>query len=116
MRKLLIKHFVLDYMFTIFGTTFNAPRASRIIFPIFVITGWFCVTNDNYPTPYLGLWLLYLLTVIVLYFGFIHFRFFKVKYKELDEFQKWQYGLYKPETLTLMEYAEWVIINKKYIT
>lgn len=116
MRKLLIKHFVLDYMFTIFGTTFNAPRASRIIFPVFVVTGFFCATNDDYPTPYLGLWILYAITAIVLYFGFVHFRFFKVKYKELDEFQKFQYGLHKPESLTPMEYAEWFLINKKYTT
>lgn len=113
-RAFLVKHFVLDYILTIFGHKFNPPRASRIIFPCFIVTGWFCSTNDNYPTPYLGLWILYFLTAIVLYLGFVHFLIFKVKYSELDKFQKFQYGRHKPEKLTVMEYAEWLEICNEY--
>lgn len=60
-RNWLVRNFVLDYMFTIFGKTFNAPRASRIIFPLFVITGFFVATNPDWPTPTPLIWLLYLL-------------------------------------------------------
>jgi hypothetical protein len=116
MRKLLIKHFVLDYMFNMFGTTFNAPRASRIIFPLMVITGYFSATNPDWPTPTLFVWLLYLLLASALFFGFVYFRIYPAKWKELDDFQKFQYGLHKSKSLTPTEYAEWVLINRKYTT
>jgi hypothetical protein len=110
MRNFLVKNFVLDYKFTIFGTTFNAPRASRIIFPIFMLTGWLCASNPNYPTPDITLWVMYIMTAVSLYFGFIHFRIYKVTFSELDEFQKYQYGIFKPNELTQLEYKEWIAI------
>ncbi len=112
LRKLIIKHFVLDYTISIFGKTYSAPRASRIIFPVFVVTGYFVATNPNYPTPSFLIWVLYFLTALVLYFGFVYFRFFPVKFSELDDKQKLQYGHFAYESLTRNEKKEW---DKLYI-
>jgi len=113
LRKWLVRNFVLDYMFTIFGKTFNAPRASRIIFPLFVITGFFVATNPDWPTPTLLIWFLYLLCASALFFGFVYFRFFPVKWEELDKFQKFQYGIFKP--LDDDQYEEWLLIQKELL-
>jgi hypothetical protein len=114
MRKWLVKNFVLDYMVSIFGKTYNAPRASRIIYPAFVITGIANVFNDNWPTPTLFVWFMYLLTATSLFFGFVYFRFFPVKWEELDEFQKLQYGMFPYANLTEEQRKEWSKIYKKY--
>jgi hypothetical protein len=114
MRKWLVKNFVLDYMINIFGKTYNAPRASRIIFPVFVITGIFVSINPDWPTPTPLIWFLYLITAIVLFFGFVYFRFSPVKWEELDEFQKFQYGSVKNDSLTEEQRKEWIKIYEKY--
>jgi len=114
MRKWLVKNFVLDYMVSIFGKTYNAPRASRIIYPAFVITGIANILNDNWPTPTLFVWFMYLLTAASLFFGFVYFRFFPVKWEELDEFQKFQYGSVKNDSLTEEQRKEWIKIYEKY--
>lgn len=116
-RKFLVKNFVLDYVLKIFGRMYVAPRASRIIYPIFLVTGYFVATNPNYPTPTIFIWFLYSLVTIVLYFGFIHFKIkrFRVKWEELDEFQKFQYGKVKQDSLTKSQYEEYLQINKKIL-
>jgi hypothetical protein len=106
MRKFLVKHFVLDYYFKLFGVLRNAPRASRIIFPLFVLTGWVHATN-----PSIVSWCLIGLAIASLYLGFLHFRLFPVKWEELDEDQKFQYGYAKK--LTNDQYKEWLVIVKK---
>lgn len=106
-RELIVKHFVLDYTMKLFGKTYSAPRASRVIFPVFVVTGYFVATNPNYPTPSFLLWVLYALTATVLYFGFVHFRFYPVKFSELDNQQKLQYGHFAYNSLTSDERREW---------
>ena len=115
MRKWLVKNFVLDYMFTVFGTTYNAPRASRIIFPIFVITGILVATNPNWPNPTILIWFMYLVTTISLFFGFIYFRIYPINWEELDDFQKFQYGFFKGETLSSEQFLEWLKIKNKFI-
>jgi len=114
MRKWLVKNFVLDYMINIFGKTFNAPRASRIIFPVFIMTGISNILNENYPTPNLFVWFMYLITLTVLFFGFVYFRFNPAKWEELDDYQKYQYGSIKNEELTKDQRAEWIKLFKKY--
>jgi hypothetical protein len=113
-RQFLVRNFVLDYTFKLFGTTFNAPRASRIIYPLMVITGWFSVTNPDWPTPTPLVWVLYSLLATALFFGFVYFRFSPVKWDELDEFQKFQYGSVKNDSLTVEQRKEWSKIYKKY--
>jgi hypothetical protein len=115
MRKWLVKNFVLDYMITLFGETYNAPRASRIIFPIFIITGILVATNPNWPNPTILIWFMYFVTAISLFFGFIYFRLYPVKWEELDEFQKFQYGFFNGETLSSEQFIEWIKIKNKFI-
>ena len=78
------------------------------------ITGYFSATNPDYPTPTLFVWVLYALLATALFFGFIYFRISTVKWEELDEFQKFQYGSVKSDSLTEEQRKEWLLINKKY--
>ena len=113
MKKFLIKHFVLDYTIKILGWRSNAPRASRIIYPLVVLSGWISVTNPDCPTPTPLIWTLYSLLSISLYFGFIHFRYFPPQWEELDDFQKFQYGVFKSTDLIKEELDEWMEISEK---
>ena len=47
MRKLLVKHFVLDYFITVFGKQFRAVRASRVIMPIVILCGILNILNPT---------------------------------------------------------------------
>lgn len=114
MRKFLVKNFVLDYQGDWFGWKFNAPRASRIIYPLMVITGWFSVTNPDWPNPTLLVWFLYTLLAVALFFGFVYFRFYPAQWQELDAFQKYQYGIFKAAELSKSQYKEWVEISKMF--
>lgn len=65
--------------------------------------------------------LLGLAAITLLYFTFIHFRFWPVKWEELADEQKWVYGLgilgnYSSsiQELPIEQMEEWVILNKKY--
>ena len=93
-RHWLVKNFVLDYQLTLFNTTYNAPRASRIIFPLFVITGTLNCFNDDWPTPTPLIWCMYFL---------------------VDDWQKYQYGALKPDKLTKEQYLEWLDICEEII-
>ena len=113
MRKFLVKNFVLDYQIRLFGKCYNAPRASRIIFPLFVITGMANALNDNFPTPTTLIWILYALTALALFFGFVYFHIYPVKFSELDNYQKLLYGFFAFERLTKDEIKEWEAIKKE---
>jgi hypothetical protein len=114
MRKFLVRNFVLDYRTKIFGKFYNSPRASRIIYPLFVMTGIANILNDDFPTPNFLVWVLYLLVAISLFFGFVYFRFYPAKWHELDDFQKLQYGYAPFVNLTKEQRREWQILILKY--
>ena len=114
-RHWLVKNFVLDYYLTIFNIKYNAPRASRIIFPLFVITGMLICFNDDWPTPTIPIWIMYILVTLSLYFGFMHFKIFPVTWIELDDLQKYQYGYVKSDKLTKEQYLEWLYICEEII-
>jgi hypothetical protein len=114
MRKFLVKNFVLDYQMKLFGKCYNAPRASRIIFPLFVITGLANSFNENFPNPTPLIWFLYFLVVLSLFFAFVYFSIKPVKFSELDDFQKLQYGFILFEKLTNEEQNEWYKIKDEY--
>lgn len=114
MRKFLVKNFVLDYRIKLFGKCYNAPRASRIIFPIFVVTGMANALNENFPTPTTFIWIMYALTALALFFGFVYFSIRPVKFSELDSYQKLLYGFVASERLTDKEVKEWIEIRKEY--
>jgi len=114
-RKFLVKNFVLDYYGNWFGWKFNAPRASRIIYPLVVISGYFAVTNTDYPNPSFFLWILYGLLALSLWFGFPwfgagYFSIWKPKWEELDDNQKIQYEHF--HQLTDEQHEEWMKIPK----
>lgn len=113
MRKFLVKHFVLDYTAKIFGWQSNAPRASRIIYPLVVLSGFFSVTNPEWPNPTPLVWILYSLLTTSLFFGFVYFRFYPAKWEELDKFQKFQYGVFKQDELSISQLKEWKRIVKE---
>jgi hypothetical protein len=114
MRKFLVKNFILDYRIKLFGKCYNAPRASRIIFPLFVITGIANALNDNFPTPTTFIWIMYALTALALFFGFVYFGISSVKFSELDDYQKLLYGYVACDRLTQIELNEWIEIRKEY--
>jgi hypothetical protein len=112
MRKLIVKHFALDYFITIFGKKFNAPRASRVIFPLFLLTGFTLIFfTPDYPEPSPILWTFYILDLTALFFGFVYFRIWPVKWEELDESQKFQMGTFSK--LTESQSKEWTRIYNK---
>lgn len=104
MRHLLVKLFVLDYFFKVFGNTFNIARVNVIMYPLFIITG---IAITFFNSPFI-LWPLYLLNVIVVFFGFVYFRIKPVEWEELDMFQKFKYG--SMSRLKGSKYFEWVKI------
>lgn len=125
MRKLLIKLFVLDYKikFSLLGLKIdtNIMRAPTIIFPIILTTGITITSSENYPTIDWYEYILLALLSLSVWFGFFHWEFFPVKWGELDNFQKWVYGiavrsgkLTKPIEHYDMDLQEWQELNKIY--
>jgi hypothetical protein len=114
MRKFLVKNFVLDYRVKLFGKCYNAPRASRIIFPLFVITGMANALNENFPTPTIFIWVLYALSALSLFFGFFYFNLKPVKFEELDNYQKLQFGFVNFTKMRTKERKEWKKIKEIY--
>lgn len=118
-RKFAIKNFVLGYSVKMFGKYWNYPRASRITFPVFVLTGFLSVTNPDWPNPTFLIWMLYVCTTLCLWlgfpklwlwFGYGYFNMYPIKFKELDKLQKYQYGNFYKENMTTEEYNEWKMI------
>lgn len=118
-RKFLVRNYVLDYKGNFFGWKYNAPRASKILYPQMVITGYIVVTNINWPTPTLLIWILYGLLALSFWFGFPwfglgYFSLFPPKWEELDDFQKFQYGHFKGDSLSSEQFQEWLKIAQKF--
>lgn len=114
MRKLIVKYFALDYNYNFFGNKMNGPRAGAVILPLFILTGLTsCFLTPDWPDPSFILWILYLLDVIALFLGFIYFHIKPIRWEELDESQKFQYG-FSGKELTKEQRAEWLEIYTKY--
>lgn len=116
LRFFLVRNFALGYTTKMFGKYWSYPRAARITFPIFVVTGFVHVTNPNWPIPSLLGLLLFLLTAgciwvgfpkLPLWFGHGYFNLYPIKWEELDRDQKYQYGSYNQTKLTSEQYNEW---------
>lgn len=114
MRKFIVRNFALGYYVKMFGKVWGAPRASRIIFPLMVITGVLNLYNESYPTPNLYVTVSLVLTALALFFGFFYFRWFPVRYSELDFSQKIQFGQLKPDELSAEEFVEWVYLSETH--
>ena len=112
-RKLIVRHFALDYTIKLFGRKYNAPRASRIIFPLFLLTGILNILNTGWPTPTTTILVVYFLDVLSIFFGFVYFNLWPAKWEELDDDQKWQYGQFPSIKLTKKQKNEWIDINNR---
>ena len=116
MRKFIVKNFVLYKNFTLFGKTFNMLRASRIMFPSFLIGAILSVVFFH---------LLWVKVLILLYLSFLvwigfdlygigYFKLFPVKWGELDDEQKYQWGMINSENFTLSQFKEWLKLRDIY--
>ena len=110
MRIFLVRQFALNRLTRILG--FIGPlrstlRCTRIIYPLVVLTGFFWVTSPDYPHPTTLALVLMIAMIISLFIGFVYFRIFSVKWDELDDFQKYQFGYMKQEALTPEQFEEW---------
>jgi len=116
-RLFIVRQFALNYLIKIFGIGpwRTGLRCTRIIFPLVAITGYFWVTSPDYPNPTALAIVLFILMCISLFIGFIYFRIWPVKWEELDDFQKYQYGYIKEEKLTPEQYIEWLRILDELI-
>ena len=92
MRKLLVKYFVGDYYAKLFGSTFNWVRAANIIFPLGCINGIYLVKTDTVSLETVPGIILLGLFLVAVFFGFLYFRLKPIKWEELDDCQKWQFG------------------------
>lgn len=92
MKKLITRFFALNYIAKAFGRTFIFARAANIIFPLFCIAGMMTAVQGDYLTnSFLGIVVLSLLSIAV-FFGFFFWKQSPVKWEDLDDNQKWQYG------------------------
>lgn len=112
MRKFIIKHFVGDYYFKIFGRSFNHVRAAVIIFPLMLLMA---LLLDDWDYPYVGTLddiLILALVGIAMSISFVYLRFYPAKWREMDTYQKWQYGFHHNK-LSPRQSRTWININKK---
>lgn len=105
MRKLIVKYFALSYRLNILGAKFNMLRASSIISPIFILTGVLHYNEIYYTWP---------LLLVVLFYGFVYFRFYPVKWNELDDYQKYLFGKFNFANLTKNQIVEWKNLTERY--
>lgn len=108
MRKFIVKHFALNYTVKFLGYYWTALRASRIIFPLFTISGLLITYTGWHILTYL----LAASTLYALFLGFFYFNIWPVKWHELDDNQKLQAGTaissgHSTMNLTLEEWEEW---------
>lgn len=92
MRKLVIKFFALDYIVSVFGSTYNWTRSANIIFPLFILAGM-CLLSELYVLLYIMLCLI----AVAVFFGFIYFQLFPLTEKDrkyFDDVQRWQFNRY----------------------
>ena len=106
LRIFLVRQFALSYQIRIGKFKLSSLRSSRIIAPLFLITGIVLATDNNpdaiqwYDICLIGL------TLLSLFFGFCYFEIWPVKFDELDDYQKCQYFFYDPTLLSNDQYDE----------
>lgn len=129
--RFIIKHFWGRYRwqmpligfrpFRIYKRWASALRASRIIFPTYVICGILILIEGYYG---FGTWISLIATPIFFFFGFAwrysYFELFPAKWEELDREQRWDLGMMSiqivnfPFQMNLEQLEEWHLINNYY--
>jgi len=92
MRNFLVKYFALSYHFKILGWKTHWVRAANIIFPLFYINAIYVNKTGTFSfDTFIGGFLAVILFV-ALFIAFGYFKIWPLKWDELTENQKWQYG------------------------
>ena len=113
-RLFIVHQFALGYEIRIFGKRFRSLRASRIIAPLFLLSGIVLATDKN---PDVLQWydiVLLSLTGLSLFFGFVYFQIWPAKYEELDDYQKYQYYIFKGRAVTPAQLKEVMELIRKH--
>ena len=119
LRLFIVRQFALGHIIKIFKLEISILRAARIMFPYFLLSAIFIknVTPDVfnwYDWVLLSLWILQL-WIGFSWFGLGYFELWPIKWKELDEEQKLQYGFLNYDKLSYYEKNEYKLISKKYL-
>jgi len=112
-RKFIVKQFALGCTFKLFGKQIRMLRCSRIMFPYFIL--W--IFSQHYVPEYIfclltALWV-FQLWIGFNWFGFGYFEIWPVKFEELDDEQKIQFGIIKANELTKEQLEELEKLNNK---
>jgi hypothetical protein len=113
-RKFIVREFALGVFVKIFGIKIRMLRAPRIIFPTFISL---MICEANY-LPYYVVTFFLILFMLEAWIGFSwfgvgYFDIWPVKWDELDEYQKYYFGLEKWYMMTIQERNEWDDIVSK---
>lgn len=131
LRKLIIRHFWGLYRIKLPIPSFSplgfrmrwtaALRASRIIFPTYLLAG-FLILLEGYGG--FGTWIALLSTPVFFFLGFAwkysYFQLWPVKWEELDREQRWDLGKMSmqivnfPFKMTAEQLDEWYLINNYF--
>lgn len=116
-RIFIVRQLALSYRKKIFGRYYNTLRAVRWFMPtmlVNIVVGIINYMNGDFSNPGFYTWNVYGLSLIVAYFVFINFRFFPVKWEELDNYQKFMYGKYNHSKLTDSQREEFYKLSQIY--
>lgn len=113
MRALIVKYFALSWRVQFFGRQRAWLRAANIIFPLMCL-----LALAVYFDSFVAKCIVFALLIPSLYFGFVYFYQYPVKWEELDDEQKWFYGAYltkfdKKNELAMQKWKEWHRINRQ---
>jgi hypothetical protein len=105
-RLFIVHQFALGYQIRIGKLKLRTVRASRIIAPLFILTGILMATDKTPDVLQWYDWICISLTGLSLFFGFV--------YNELDDFQKVQYEIFYFGKLTCAQRDEIEKIKLKH--
>lgn len=94
-REIIVHLFALSYLVKIGNLKFTFVRAANMITPCFMLCGIALIKNPNYPVMDMFTIISLILCFIMLFFGFVYFKFYPVKREELDTEQKFFYDEYQ---------------------
>ncbi|UXQ88837.1 hypothetical protein [Tenacibaculum phage Larrie] len=111
MRSFLIKHFYLNHITKIMGIKFYSPRASTFLVPLFLmmpLTEKFLNPSDVVMEIQVAIFVTFFLI-----FSNLEKIIGKVRFHELDIYQKFTFGNIDPYRLGFLEENEHIIVSKK---
>ncbi len=99
--------------------TYAPLRCGKYIAGSLILCGITLIIKQQSDTKFVMVdYIPFVLFFISLLLGFLYFKLFPVKWEELDQEQKYDYGrgamAGNGDHLTLEEYKEWELIEKKY--